>query len=63
MNQLVGASEIAKRLGASRPQVVHVWRQRYADFPQPIAVLDMGMIWAWPDVERWAKKTGRLGDR
>lgn len=60
MDQLVGASEIVKRLGLKRTQVVHVWRRRYAEFPQPVATLDMGLVWYWPEVERWAKRTGRL---
>lgn len=60
VDQLVGASEIARRVGVKRPQVVHVWRQRYPDFPQPVATLDMGLVFYWPDVERWAKRTGRL---
>lgn len=60
MEQLVGASEIRKRLGLTRTQVVHVWRSRYVDFPKPVAALDMGLVWYWPEVERWARKTGRL---
>lgn len=60
MDQLVGAAEIAERLGASRTQVVHMWRVRHPDFPQPVARLAMGLVWAWPDVEEWARKTGRL---
>ncbi len=58
MDQLVGASEIAKRTGVKRTQAVHVWRQRYPEFPQPVAKL--GLVWYWPEVERWARKTGRL---
>jgi hypothetical protein len=58
--QLVGSAEIAARLGLAHPQTVHDWRQRHADFPSPVAVLTMGMVWNWPDVEHWAKKTGRL---
>lgn len=60
MNELVGASEIAKRCGVTRTQAVHMWRIRYEDFPKPVASLDMGLVWYWPEVERWAKKTGRL---
>ena len=60
MDQLVGASEIAKRLGLKTRQSVHVWRQRYDDFPEPVLRLDMGLVWNWPDVERWAKKAGKL---
>lgn len=63
MNELVGTSEIAARLGVSRPQVVHDWRRRYADFPTPIAVVSSVHVWSWPDVQRWAKRTGRLPAR
>ena len=61
VSQLVGAAEIATRLGVSRPQVVHTWRRRYDDFPEPVLILDMGLIWYWPDVERWATASGRTG--
>lgn len=57
---LVGAAEIASRLGVKRPQVVHDWRRRYDDFPEPVAHLRQALVWNWPDVERWAKGTGRL---
>jgi hypothetical protein len=40
-------------------QTVHAWRRRYDDFPAPVARLRQALIWAWPDVERWAKTTGR----
>ena len=63
MTQLVGAAEIAERLGVKRPGVVHDWRRRHPDFPKPVAHLRQAMIWAWPDVERWARKTGRLASR
>lgn len=59
--QLVGAAEIAARLGVKRPQVVHGWRTRYPDFPEPVAHLRQALVWYWPDVERWAKATGRIG--
>jgi len=60
---LVGSREIAARLGLSRPESVHVWRQRYEDFPQPITRLGVGFVWDWADVEAWAKATGRLSKR
>lgn len=60
MDQLVGAAEIAQRLGKKTAGVVHDWRRRYADFPEPIAKLSMGVVWYWPEVERWAKATDRL---
>lgn len=60
MNDLVGAAEIADRLGIAHAQTVHNFARRYPDFPEPITKLRQAMVWAWPDVEDWAKKTGRL---
>jgi predicted DNA-binding transcriptional regulator AlpA len=60
VDQLIGAAEIAERLGVRRPNVVHDWRRRYPDFPQPVAKLRQALVWTWPDVERWARRTGRL---
>ena len=60
MSKLVGTTEIAERLGVKRQHVVHDWRRRYPDFPKPVAHLKTALIWYWPDVERWAKQTGRL---
>jgi predicted DNA-binding transcriptional regulator AlpA len=53
---LVGAAEIAERLGVARPQLVHDWARRYADFPAPIAQLRQAMIWDWREVDKWAKE-------
>lgn len=60
MDQLVGTAEIAEKLQLAQPETVHSWRRRYEDFPAPIARLKVGMIWNWPDVRSWAKKTGSL---
>ena len=57
---LVGAAEIAERLGIAYVETIHNWRRRYPDFPQPVAKLRQALIWSWPDVEKWAKATGRL---
>lgn len=60
VDNLVGAAEIAERLGVRRPQVVHDWRRRYPEFPQPVARLRQALIWNWPEIERWARASGRL---
>ena len=60
VDQLVGAAEIAERLSLALPQTVHDWRRRHSDFPPPVAVLRMGMVWNWPDVAAWATQTGRM---
>ncbi len=58
---LVGYIEIAKRAGVRRP-VVTQWRGRFEDFPEPVADLQTGPVWWWPDVEKWLKMTGREYD-
>jgi hypothetical protein len=59
-DQLVGTFEIAERLGLADQHTVHSWRQRYDDFPKPVAELRQAFIWLWSDVEKWARRTGRL---
>ncbi len=59
MSDLVGAAEIAERLDLSHSQTVHTLRHRHADFPEPVATLKRALVWAWPDVEAWARATGR----
>jgi Putative ATPase subunit of terminase (gpP-like) len=60
VTDLVGAAEIAERLGLSHRETVHSYRRRYSDFPEPVARLRQALVWSWRDVERWARKTGRL---
>jgi len=59
-DDIVGAYEIAMRLHVGRPQVVHEWRRRHDDFPEPIATLKTALIWDWSEVADWAESTGRL---
>lgn len=59
VDDLVGAHEIAQRLGVARPQVIHEWRRRHQDFPKPVATLKTALIWDWAEVSRWALATGR----
>jgi predicted DNA-binding transcriptional regulator AlpA len=56
---LVGAHEIAERLGLSFPNVVHTWRRRHHDFPDPVRQLEAGLIWDWNEVRQWLVATGR----
>lgn len=64
VDQLVGAREIAARLGFKRIQVVHYFVRSDDTFPDPVfSVTDTqggARVWYWPDVERWARRTGRL---
>lgn len=56
--ELVGAAEIATRLGVRR-DTVHLWRRRDLGFPDPVAELEQAMVWHWPDIDAWARSTGR----
>ena len=59
MDDLVGAAEIADRLGIAYVETIHSWRRRYPDFPQPVAQLRQASSGHGLDVEAWAKATGR----
>jgi predicted DNA-binding transcriptional regulator AlpA len=56
---LVGVAEIADRLGLGT-SVMHDWRRRHPEFPEPVLRLKMGLVWSWSEVAAWAKQTGRL---
>ena len=63
VEQLVGASDIAHRLGWPRTQDVHTVRARDPEFPEPLCVLGGGErrgfhVWYWPDVAVYARKKG-----
>lgn len=64
MDELVGSREIAERLGLLRAQAVHYLWRRDPTFPEPVYGATEGMggmrVWYWPDVRRWAVRTGRL---
>lgn len=60
LDNLVGAAEIAQRLGVKRPHLIHDWRRRHPEFPRPVLELTGILVWEWKDVEVWAKATGRL---
>jgi len=54
----VGLSEIAHRLGVAQITAKQ-WRQRGL-LPPPRWTVSGRPAWNWPDIERWAIKTGRL---
>jgi hypothetical protein len=65
VSDLVGSGEITQRLGARHRSQIHGWRQSDESFPEPVAVLGASSgrstyVWYWPDVEQWARRTGRL---
>lgn len=64
-SDLVGAYEIAHRLGFQRTMSVHqLMRDESSGFPAAVARIDPARatwIWWWPDVEKWAEE--HLPDR
>ena len=55
---VVDMAAIAARLGTTAG-MVRQWRHRPTDFPAPLAVLAIGPVWDWAEVEAWARRTGR----
>lgn len=53
--QLVGVREIANIAGVSAP-AVNNWIARHEDFPTPLARLQCGPVFYWPEVKQWLDK-------
>jgi predicted DNA-binding transcriptional regulator AlpA len=51
---LMGAAEIAERLGVSRQRVQQLIARR--DWPKPFDTLAMGKVWKSEDVEAWIRE-------
>lgn len=51
VQDLVGASEIAKLLGVTRQRVNQLAKE--PSFPAPVAQLGLGAVWRTEDVLRW----------
>lgn len=54
---LVGSSEVAEMLGVSKQTLVN-WRNRYTEFPDPVAELKSGPVWEREVIEGWAATAG-----
>ncbi|HEY3630585.1 MAG TPA: DNA-binding protein [Jatrophihabitantaceae bacterium] len=55
--ELVGPAELTQMLDVSRTRFAQLIARK--DFPEPVADLVMGKIWALEDVRAWAAQTGR----
>jgi hypothetical protein len=64
VDDLITASDVAALLGLAHRQEVSVYRSRYPGFPAPVVDLGPGtpLLWLRPEVEAWARKTGRRHD-
>lgn len=57
---LLNAAEVADVLGLAHRQAIATYRSRYDDFPEPVIAKGTCVLWHRPDVEAWARATGRL---
>ena len=60
---LISASEVAAILGLSHYNTVTTYLRRYPEMPRPVIDKSRSRIRLWlrPEVEAWARETGRLG--
>lgn len=58
---LLNAREVADVLGLAHREAIATYRRRYPDFPQPVIRKGTCVLWHRPDIEAWAKATGRTG--
>ena len=56
---LVGLTEISELLHLSRQRVDQIVRSD-PSFPAPVAELRAGRVWKGDEIERWARRSGRL---
>ena len=59
MHHLMSANEIAALLKISRQRVDQIAKSD-PSFPKPTAILSGIRVWETADVEKWARKTGRM---
>lgn len=57
VDRLLGPAELARLIGVSRQRVSQLAQK--PTFPAPLAVLEMGSVWALGDLTTWAEATGR----
>lgn len=64
MDLLVGAYDIAQRLSWRHQELVHYYLNSDKTFPRPVAAIGgptrKTLVWMWPDIERWARRNGKL---
>ena len=57
-DELVGAAEVASRLGLKRSRQVLDLRLHRFGFPSPVARTGRSLVWSWPQVANWAETEG-----
>ncbi len=58
---LIDSQMVAELLGLSHRSTVTSYLKRYPDMPRPVIEFGKGRVRLWlrPDVEKWARGTGR----
>jgi len=61
-DDLIDARGIAELLSLAQPNSVSLYQNRYPDMPRPVINMGNGRcrFWVRSEIERWARKTGRL---
>jgi glutathione-regulated potassium-efflux system ancillary protein KefG len=61
---LIDAQGIAMLLGLAQRNTISAYQRRYPDMPRPIVNLGpkRTRLWLRPEIEAWARRTGRLPD-
>ena len=59
---LIDARGIADLLGLAQRNTVSLYQNRYPEMPRPVIDLGSGRprLWLRPELETWARATGRL---
>ena len=63
LDDLIDATDVAELIGLTNPGGLPTYRARYDEFPDPVRKSRGGrcQLWLRPDVETWARETGRSG--
>ena len=59
---LTDSHGVAEILGLSHSNSVYTYQARYPDMPRPVISLGRGRVRLWlrPEIEAWARRTGRI---
>ena len=60
---LIDSQLVAEILGLAHRNSVTTYLRRYSDMPRPVVELGKGRVRLWlrPQIEDWARETGRAG--
>ncbi len=59
MEEFVGVAEISKMFDVSAAAVTN-WRNRFKDFPKPVAILKSGPVFKTEQIEKWNRRKNNM---